>query len=107
MLAYEIMSVAIRMSILTEKKGEIIRRLTVQTLAMPKGAGIAALLRCIFFAIINHYSAVFSMTMKLQTKHYIRVMILFANTHTTLAQWGFIFNDNAFSLRFLFPLGKK
>ena len=60
-----------------------------------------------FFAIINHYSAVFSMAMKLQTKHYIRVMILFANTHTTLAQWGFIFNDNAFSLRFLFPLGKK
>ena len=58
-----------------------------------------------FFAIINHYSAVFSMTMKLQTKHYIRVMILFANTLTTLAQWGFIFNDNAFSLRF-FPLGK-
>ena len=49
MLAYEIMSVAIRMSILTEKKGEIIRRLTVQTLAMPKGAGIAALQRCIFF----------------------------------------------------------
>ena len=47
-LAYEILSVAIRMSILTEKKGEIIRRLTVQTLAMPKGAGIAALLRCIF-----------------------------------------------------------